>query len=148
MRCRLPRHRPSLRRECWNTGRGHDRGVGSFGLEKPECRQAADEKGYGTKPAFAPVDQHAVNCIIDTVRANPGQVTIAAIGPCGNLALAVRMAPDIVPLIRRVVYMGGSFFQQGNTTPAAEFNWYFDPEAARFWDLLNDTTYWQSAQAR
>ena len=78
------------------------------------------------------MDQHAVNCIIDTVRANPGQVTIAAIGPCGNLALAVRMAPDIVPLIRRVVYMGGSFFQQGNTTPAAEFNWYFDPEAARF----------------
>lgn len=85
MQCHLPRHRPSLRRECWNTGRGHDRGVGSFGLEKPESRQAADEKGYGTKPAFALVDQHAVNCIIDTVRANPGQVTIAAIGPCAAL---------------------------------------------------------------
>lgn len=40
---------------------------------------------YGTKPAFALVDQHAVNCIIDTVRANPGQVTIAAIGPCAAL---------------------------------------------------------------
>lgn len=37
---------------------------------------------YGTKPAFALVDQHAVNCIIDTVRTNPGQVTIAAIVPC------------------------------------------------------------------
>ena len=72
-----------------------------------------------------------MNFIIDTVRANPGQITIAAIGPCGNLALAVRMAPDIVPLIKRVIYMGGAFFQPGNTTPAAEFNWYFDPEAAR-----------------
>ena len=112
-------------------GRGHDLWTGSFGLEKPASWQAAYEKSYGCKPTLKPVDKHAVNFIIDTVRANPGQITIAAIGPCGNLALAIRMAPDIVPLIKRVVYMGGSFFQQGNTTPAAEFNWYFDPEAAR-----------------
>ncbi len=112
-------------------GRGHDYWVGSFGLERPASWQAAYEAAYGAKPAVKPVDRHAVNFIIDTVRANPGQVTIAAIGPCGNLALALRMAPDIAPLIRRVVYMGGAFFQQGNTTPAAEFNWYFDPEAAR-----------------
>ncbi|MBQ1417052.1 MAG: nucleoside hydrolase, partial [Selenomonas sp.] len=39
--------------------------------------------------------------------------------------------PDIVPLIKRVVYMGGAFYQQGNVTTVAEFNWYFDPEAAR-----------------
>ena len=112
-------------------GRGHDYWTGSFGLEKPESWQAAYKKSYGADAKLTPVAGHAVNFIIDTVRANPGEVTIAAIGPGGNLALAVRMAPDIVPLIKRVVYMGGAFFQQGNTTPAAEFNWYFDPEAAR-----------------
>ncbi len=69
--------------------------------------------------------------IIDTVRKNPNEVTIAAIGPCGNLALAVRKAPDIVPLIKKVVYMGGSFYKPGNVTPAAEFNWWFDPEATK-----------------
>ena len=65
------------------------------------------------------------------MRANPGEITIAAIGPCGNLAAAVRQAPDIVPLIKRVVYMGGAFYQPGNVTPTAEFNWWFDPEAAK-----------------
>ena len=39
--------------------------------------------------------------------------------------------PDIVPLIKRVIFMGGSFFKPGNVTPTAEFNWWFDPEAAR-----------------
>lgn len=53
------------------------------------------------------------------------------IGPCSNLALAVLKAPDIVPLIKRVIFMGGSFFKPGNVTPTAEFNWWFDPEAAR-----------------
>ena len=89
------------------------------------------EKLYKGKPRLVPLKQHAVNFIIDTVRANPHQVTIAAIAPLGNLAAAVRMAPDIVPLIKRVVYMGGAFFQPGNVTPAAEFNWWFDPEAAQ-----------------
>jgi ribosylpyrimidine nucleosidase len=53
------------------------------------------------------------------------------IGPCTNLAIAIRMAPEIIPLIKRVVYMGGAFDVPGNTTPAAEFNWWFDPEAAK-----------------
>ena len=112
-------------------GRGHDLWIGSFGFPHPTSWQTFYDQRYDRTPSFAPVDKHAVNFIIDTVRANPGQITIANIGPCGNLALAVRMAPDIVPLIKRVVYMGGAFFQQGNITPAAEFNWYFDPEAAR-----------------
>ena len=112
-------------------GIGHDTWIGSFGLEKPQSWQEVYKKSYGADATLKPVDKHAVNFIIDTVRANPNEVTIAAIGPATNLAVAVRMAPDIVPLIKRVVYMGGSFFQQGNTTPAAEFNWYFDPEAAR-----------------
>ncbi|TBU78426.1 nucleoside hydrolase [Phytopseudomonas daroniae] len=69
--------------------------------------------------------------IIDSVRANPHEVTLLAVGPLTNLALAIRQAPDIVPLIKRIVYMGGAIDIPGNTTPAAEFNWWFDPEAAK-----------------
>jgi len=112
-------------------GMGHDDWMGSFGVEKPESWQAEYEKLYGGTPTMVPDKRHAVDFIIDTVRANPGEITIAAIGPCTNLAVAVRKAPDIVPLIKRVMYMGGSFYQQGNVTPTAEFNWWFDPEAAK-----------------
>ena len=112
-------------------GMGLDSWMGSFGLEKPESWQAEYVKLYGGAPTMTPDARHAVDFIIDTVRANPGEITIAAIGPCTNLAVAARKAPDIIPLIKRVVYMGGSFYQQGNVTPTAEFNWWFDPEAAK-----------------
>ena len=112
-------------------GMGHDSWLGSFGLENPKSWQAEYTKLYGGAPSMTPDKRHAVDFIIDTIRANPGEVTIAAIGPCANLAVAVRKAPDIIPLIKRVVYMGGSFYQQGNVTPTAEFNWWFDPEAAK-----------------
>ena len=72
-----------------------------------------------------------VDFIIDTVKANPREVTILAIGPLTDLALAFRTAPEIVPLVKRIVYMGGAFDVPGNVTPAAEFNWWFDPEAVR-----------------
>jgi len=112
-------------------GMGHDTWMGSFGVERPETWQAEYDKLYGGTPTMTPDKRHAVDFIIDTVRANPGEITIAAIGPCTNLAVAVRKAPDIVPLIKRVVYMGGAFYQQGNVTPTAEFNWWFDPESAK-----------------
>ncbi|MDR3348903.1 MAG: nucleoside hydrolase [Acidaminococcales bacterium] len=114
-------------------GRGQDAWVGCFGLPEPKSWQEDYIKRYGIAPdpAVKPIKKHAVDFIIDSVRANPGQITIAAIGPCVNLALAIRKAPDIVPLIKRVVYMGGAFYRPGNITPAAEFNWYFDPEAAK-----------------
>ncbi len=112
-------------------GIGHDVWLGSFGLPKPQSWQEFYEKHYKTKPSFAPIKQHAVDFIIESVRKYPHELTIAAIGPCTNLALAIRKAPDIIPLIKRVIYMGGAFFQPGNVTPAAEYNWWFDPEAAR-----------------
>ena len=112
-------------------GRGHDGWVGSFNLPKPTSWEAAYVDTYKASPTLKPINKHAVDFIIDTVRANPHEITVAAIGPCGNLALAVRKAPDIIPLIKRVIYMGGAFFQPGNITPAAEFNWFFDPEAAK-----------------
>ncbi|WP_297845360.1 nucleoside hydrolase [Pseudomonas sp.] len=75
--------------------------------------------------------ESAAQFIIDSVKHNPHEVTLLAVGPLTNIALAIRTAPEIVPLIKRIVYMGGAIEIPGNTTPAAEFNWWFDPEAAR-----------------
>lgn len=112
-------------------GMGHDSWLGSLDIKEPVSWDAFYREQYKTAPTLQPEKQHAVNFIIDTIRANPNEVTIAAIGPCTNLAAAIRIAPDIIPLIKRVIYMGGAFFQQGNVTPAAEFNWWIDPEATQ-----------------
>lgn len=87
--------------------------------------------------------------IIDTVRANPGEVTIVAIGPLGNLALALRLDPDIATLVKGVHIMGGAAFVPGNVTPVAEANIWNDPFAAEIvfgadWDITMfglDVTY-------
>lgn len=80
-------------------------------------------------PTRGTEDGHAAHFIIDAVRARPGQVTLLPTGPLTNIALALRLAPDIAPLIRRIVWMGGST-DTGNWTPAAEFNALADPHAA------------------
>ena len=83
-------------------------------------------------PVMALAPQHAVDFIIATLRAEPpGSVTLATLGPLTNIALALSQAPDIAPRIKEIVAMGGGFFAGGNVTPAAEFNIYVDPEAAR-----------------
>ena len=82
------------------------------------------------EPVRAPEAEHAVDFIIRTVRAKPGQVTLVASGPLTNVALAFRLAPDLPELLREVVWMGGST-GQGNRTPAAEFNALTDPHAAQ-----------------
>lgn len=105
--------------------------VGALQRPEPGDWSAFYRERYGREPSCRPESIHAVEFIIKTIRDNPGEITVLSIGPLGNLALAVRIAPDIVPLIKRVVYMGGAFFQRGNVTPAAEFNWWLDPEAAR-----------------
>lgn len=105
--------------------------LGALSYAEPASWQEVYTARYGQEPVLKPADTHAVNFIIEQVKRHPHEVTILAIGPCSNLALAVRMAPEIVPLVKRVVYMGGAFTVPGNTTPAAEFNWWFDPEAAR-----------------
>jgi len=105
--------------------------IGCFSRIEPASYLDVYRSEFGDRPKIKPVDKHAVDFLIDTVKANPNQVTIIPIGPCTNLAIAIRMAPEIIPLIKRVVYMGGAFDVPGNTTPAAEFNWWFDPEAAK-----------------
>ncbi len=83
------------------------------------------------KPRRAQASEtHAVDAIIETARATTDLV-IVTLGPLTNLALALRKAPDIAPLISRCVVMGGAACTNGNVTPAAEYNIWCDPEAAR-----------------
>jgi inosine-uridine nucleoside N-ribohydrolase len=77
------------------------------------------------------VVKSAVDYLIEAVDRNPGQLTVLALGPMTNLAIAIRLRPDIQGKIRRLVFMGGNVHVRGNSTKAAEFNFWFDPEAAR-----------------
>lgn len=80
-----------------------------------------------------PEASSAVDRIVELARAYPGQITLLAVGPLTNLALALRAAPEIATLIAEVVVMGGAFGaggRGGNLTPFAEANIYNDPEAA------------------
>jgi purine nucleosidase len=81
-------------------------------------------------PASRAADSHAVDALIRLVRAEPaGSVTICALGPLTNIAMALRLAPDIGPRLAGLSIMGGAL-SLGNMTPAAEFNFYVDPHAA------------------
>ena len=84
------------------------------------------EPPYGALPSAKPQPQHAVQFIIDSVRKYPHEVVIYVGGPFTNLALAVCLAPDIVPLVPEVVFMG-----TGLQHFTSSFNVFFDPEAAR-----------------
>ena len=78
--------------------------------------------------ATAPVP--AAEFIWQAVAARPGQVTLLALGPLTNLALALRLRPELPRLVGRVVVMGGNALVPGNATPCAEANMHSDPEAA------------------
>ena len=81
-------------------------------------------------PASAAAPGHAVEAIIALCRAAPDDgITLCPLGPLTNLALAFRLAPDILPKVKRIVLMGGAL-GLGNMTPAAEFNIHVDPHAA------------------
>jgi purine nucleosidase len=75
-------------------------------------------------------NREAVSFIIETVLAQPGEVTLVPVGPLTNIALAIRLEPRIIPAIKEIAFMGGSL-THGNFTPAAEFNTLADPHAAR-----------------
>ena len=101
-------------------------------LETAEFVAGADGlSGAGLPPpASLAAAGHAVDAIISMVRkAPPGEITICALGPLTNIAMALRLAPDIAPRIREFVIMGGAM-GLGNMTPAAEFNFYVDSHAA------------------
>src|SRR5579871_5471923 len=81
-------------------------------------------------PRRAPESTHGVEAIIETVRAHPG-ITMVTLGPLTNIALALARAPEIAANVARCVVMGGAPCCEGNVTPAAEYNIWVDPEAAR-----------------
>lgn len=120
-----------IQEEKTKFGRGPDTHDGAAGYPEPASWKDAYRKAYGAEPTIEPSKESAVDFIIRQVKANPHEVTIVAIGTYNNIAAAVKKAPEIVPLIKRVVYMGGAFFWNGNVIPQAEFNIWFDPEAAQ-----------------
>ncbi|MBE2184634.1 MAG: nucleoside hydrolase [Anaerolineae bacterium] len=81
-------------------------------------------------PKRAAQSEHAVDALIRVIRENPG-IVLVTLGPLTNVAMAVSKAPDIVQNVSRCVLMGGAANTIGNVTPAAEFNIWVDPEAAR-----------------
>lgn len=112
-------------------------GVGAPGPLLGPTRDAAEvhgETGLGNSQlpeATLAVDPRtAVDLIIETVRAQSGMVHLVATGPMTNIALALQRDPELVSLVASFTIMGGSY-TRGNATPAAEFNIYADPEAAR-----------------
>lgn len=68
--------------------------------------------------------------IVRLAMGRPGEITLVCVGPLTNLAIALNVEPELVRLLKRVVIMGGAFFNRGNITPHAEFNIFVDPEAA------------------
>ena len=85
----------------------------------------------GSKLTTHKARRDAINLMITEIEKRPGEVTILALGPMTNLALALRMKPEIETKIKRIVFMGGNIRVPGNVNNAAEFNFWFDPEAAR-----------------
>lgn len=102
-----------------------------------------------TSPA-SPANEHAVDSIIREIMAHPGEVTLVAVAPLTNVAVALRKEPRIIQNVREVIIMGGALRADGNTTSLAEFNFYVDPHAAHIvlesgmpitlvpWDITKD----------
>jgi len=87
------------------------------------------DQGY-PPPRASAAEGHAVSVLVETIRAHPG-IVVVTLGPLTNLALALAQAPEIVEKVGRCVVMGGAACTVGNMTPAAEYNIWCDPEAAR-----------------
>src|SRR5882724_7459237 len=85
----------------------------------------------GSKLSIRKARRDAAQYLIAEVERHPGEVTVLALGPMTNIAMALRIKPDIETKIKRIVMMGGAFDVAGNATKTAEFNFWFDPEAAR-----------------
>ncbi len=111
------------------------------GMDRPMVRPpyfAGGEVVHGKSglegPTLPPLErevekEHAVDFIIETVKANKGEITLVPTGPLTNIGMAFRKAPEIIPWVKEISLMGGAI-NEGNVTPSAEFNIFFDPEAA------------------
>ncbi|MDR1481497.1 MAG: nucleoside hydrolase [Synergistaceae bacterium] len=110
-----------------------DTNYGRYGVGEPAYPYAyyPKQRDGTSKADFGGID-NAVDFIIKAINDNPNnEVTILAIGPLTNIALALRKDPGIAGKVKEIVYMGGSFYMKGNSSAVAEFNWWADPEAAK-----------------
>ncbi len=91
--------------------------------------------GLGNLGARRKVDRQvdpraSAQFIVDMARAHPGEITLVAVGPLGNLSLALLIEPQLPTLVREVIVMGGTVAEPGNVSPVAEANIWNDPHAA------------------
>ena len=84
-----------------------------------------------TAPPDRISDRSGIDLIVDTARSQPGEVTLVALGPLTNVAMALDREPRLLSLLKRLVIMGGCFRVTGNTAPRTEWNMHVDPEAAK-----------------
>lgn len=82
------------------------------------------------EPRIKPMVQHGCDFLIEKIMSNPGEITLVAVGPLTNVALAIRKEPRVVDALKEIIIMGGAIRHEGNTTALAEFNTYVDPHAA------------------
>jgi purine nucleosidase len=109
--CDLPLVQPSLLAPETHG----DTGLGYAKLPEPRTKATA---------------QHGIDFLIERILSAPGEITLVAIGPLTNVALAIRQEPRIVTALRELIIMGGAIRHEGNTTAVAEFNTSVDPHAA------------------
>ncbi|MDD4311277.1 MAG: nucleoside hydrolase [Eubacteriales bacterium] len=117
------------------------------GMEHPMVRQSPKDpfthgvdgqaENFLPEPKTALSDLHAVDLIIETIKANPYEVNILCTAPMTNVAMALNKAPEIAPMIERIIAISGAFglneyafLNATGDTPQSEWNVYVDPEAA------------------
>lgn len=81
-------------------------------------------------PKGKPIEQSGVDFLIEQAKLFPGEVTVVALGPLTNIALAVQLDPSFFENVKQIVLLGGAFSVNGNVNPAAEANIFGDPDAA------------------
>ncbi len=101
--------------------------------EEKECFSVYGADGMGEAdlihPKGKPQEKNAIDFILETIRANPGEIEIVALGPATNLALAIQRDRETMLKVKRIWSMGTAGFGPGNATPVAEFNVYKDAPA-------------------
>lgn len=101
----------------------------------PDAAYVHGHDGFGDigyTPAAREVEtEHAAFAILRLSHVHAGRLVMVALGPLTNIALALKLDPSLPARIARFVVMSGAVTGRGNITPAAEFNAYFDPEAAK-----------------
>ncbi|XP_067662691.1 nucleoside hydrolase-like isoform X3 [Haliotis asinina] len=106
------------------------------GWQKPDEYNYHGKDGFGDVPDPAPPNpdqvqaKHGVQALVDVTKQYPGEITLIAIGPLTNVAMAIRLDRDFGSRLKACYIMGGNYKGEGNITVAGEFNFYSDPEAA------------------